>query len=119
MAKTPPKSPSPKEIVATWQKRVETRLKPWRLEARCAKKLGPKLRKNIKALMDRGAVFGTPDMRNSLKVAGDVARICKILQPAPHPKEIRFDTFQRVLSLCAKSHKVCQTSPGGGGWCDV
>jgi hypothetical protein len=119
MAKTPPKGPKPEEIVAKWQKRVESRLKPWHLAPNVAKSEGRKLRRQIKGLMAKGFVFGSKDMKNSLKVAGDVARICKILQPAPHPKEIRLDTFQRVRSLCAKSHKVCQTAPGSGGWCDV
>jgi hypothetical protein len=120
MAKTPQKGPSPKDIVAKWQERLETRLKPWHLAPNVAKKLGPKLRSRIQGLTTtKKAVFAPADMKNSLRVAGDIARICKILQPAPHPKEIRFDTFQRVLSLCAKSHKVCQGPAGGGGWCDV
>lgn len=118
MAKSP-KSPSAEEIVEKWRARLESRLKPWHLQPTVVKSLKTRLENNIKSLTKGGEVFTAKDMTNSLKVAGDVARICKILQPSPHPKLIKLDTFQRVLSLCAKSHKVCRRPGGAGGWCDV
>lgn len=115
------KSPTPTEIVAEWHEQIEKELKPWFLQPKCFTHFEPKLRKNIADLVKNGAVFRPQDMKNSRRVAKDAAKICKILQPAPHPKEVRFDTFQVVLKLCAKHHQVCRSGAprGAGGWCDV
>ena len=116
----PKASPTPEEIVDRWHARIVARLNPWFLEARVFKTIEPRLRRNIDGLLKSGQVFTAADMRNSLKVAGDAARICKILQPAPHRKEVRFDTFQAVLKLCATHHQVCKIRTAGvGGWCNL
>jgi hypothetical protein len=116
----PKASPTPKAVVQAWHNRIVTRLKPWSLDDQCFKRFEPKLRRNIRDLVKGGQPFTAADMRNSLRVAGDVARICKILQPAPNPKVIRFDTFESVLKLCATKHLVCKIQvQGGGGWCNV
>jgi hypothetical protein len=118
MAKTPLASPTPEEIVEKWRNRVVSRLKPWFLARDCFTFFEPKLHAKIKGLLEGGAVFKKDDMKNSLRVAGDAARICKILQPKG-PKKIKKDTFQRVLDLCAKEHRVCRSGGGAGGWCDL
>ena len=111
---------SAEEIVDAWHARVVARLKPWFLTPQCFKRAEPMLRENIRGLVKGGQPFTAADMRNSLRVAGDIARICKILQPAGHPKKIKFDTFQSVLKLCATKHLVCKIPvQGGGGWCNV
>jgi hypothetical protein len=114
-----PYQPSPKEIVAEWRKEIKRALKPWSLERKVFRKLEPKLRQNIKELQETQE-FTRKDRRNSLRVARDCARICKVLQPLPKgPKKVSFDTFQLVLVLCSKHHRTCQTGLGAGGWCDI
>jgi hypothetical protein len=114
----PKASPSPEEIVDAWHARIVARLNPWFLEARTFTILEPRLRRKIAGLLTSGQKFTAADKRNSLRVAGDAARICKILQPAR--KEVRFDTFQAVLKLCATNHQSCKIKgAGGGGWCNL
>src|SRR5574342_346134 len=124
MAKTPSKGYTPENIVARWRQRFDSRLKPWYVKDSVGRKFERALKQNIKELLEGGAgrkkqVFTSKDMRASLRVAGDVARICKILQPAPFPKEISFDTLESVLDTCANFHNVCQGPSGAGGWCDI
>ena len=110
---------TPEAIVDKWHDRIVASLKPWFLEPRVFTTIEPRLRRRIDGLLKSGQKFKPADMTNSLKVAGEAARICKILQPKR--KEVRFGTFQAVLDLCAKNHHVCKlrTSPGGGGWCNL
>ena len=115
----PASSPSPEEIVQAWHDKIVDRLDPWFLEVRCFTTFEPKLRKRIRDLLKRGDVFTGKDMKNSLRVAADMAKIFKILQPAPNPKEVRFDTFQAVLKLCSTNHMVCRGPKGAGGWCNL
>jgi hypothetical protein len=111
---------SAEEIVDKWHDKLVASLNPWFLEPRSFTILEAKLRRKIDGLLKKGRPFTAADMRNSLKVAGDAARICKILQPAPHRKEVRHDTFQLVLKLCATHHQVCKVRVGGaGGWCNI
>mgnify|MGYP003578604293 CR=1 FL=1 len=125
MAKAKKKDPpsaeeQAKQIVAMWRKEIKAKLKPWFLEAKVFTKLEPKLRSNIAGLIkEQGQVFTPADRRNSLRVARDCAKICKILQPPPFPKKIGFDTFQLVLDLAATQQRVCQGGRGAGGWCDI
>lgn len=115
-----PKSPTPAKIVRAWHNEIVRKLKPWYLEKKCFTTFEPLLKKKIKSILATGVRFTPADMKNSLRVAGDMARICKILQPSPHPKEVGFDTFQAVLKLCSKRHQVCRSgSAGAGGWCNV
>ena len=107
------------EVVEAWHDRIVKKLKPWHLEKKCFTFFEPKLRANIKDLLDAGQTFTPADMRNSLRVAGDAARICRILQPKPLRKEVRFDTFQIVLALCSQHHLVCDGGGGQGGWCNL
>lgn len=123
MAKKPPKktpkyNPAPEEIVAEWRKAIKRSLRPWFLERKCFTKLEPRLRRNIKQLQI-SRQFTPADKRNSLRVARDLARICRILQPRPFEKKVRFDTFQSVLKVAARFHKSCQGGRGAGGWCDI
>jgi len=110
---------TPVEIVQAWHDKIVAKLKPWHLEPKCFTFFEPQLRKNIKDLLDAGQVFRAADLKNSLRVASDAAKICKILQPKPHRKEVRFDTFQLVLFLCSQHHLVCDTGGGQGGWCNL
>jgi hypothetical protein len=124
MAKSKKKDPpsaqeQAKQIVTLWRKTIKAKLKPWFLERKVFTKLEPKLRTNIIGLIEGGQPFTAADRRNSLRVAKDCARICKILQPPPFPKKIGFDTFQLVLELSATQHRVCQGGRGAGGWCDI
>lgn len=128
MAKTPSKGYTPENIVARWRQRFESRLKPWHVKDSVVRQFERDLENNIRGLLKGGRgkkggkttrEFTSADMKASLRVAGDVARICKILQPAPFPKEISFDTLQAVLDVCANFHNVCQGPSGAGGWCDI
>lgn len=116
----PASGPTPRDIVDAWEKRLVTKLKPWTLQrGRNFPALRAKLEKNIGDLMGARQVFTAVDMRNSLRVAEDVAKICKILQPRGTRKEVRFDTLELVLLLCSQNHQVCKGGRGGGGWCDA
>jgi hypothetical protein len=117
--KKPKPTLTPADIVHEWHDAIVKALKPWHLEPKCFTFFEPKLRKKIKKLQDAGQTFTPQARRNSLRVAKDAARICKILQPKPFRKEVRFDTFQVVLGLCSQHHLVCDTGGGGGGWCNL
>ena len=121
MAKKPSrknKEYTPESIVKEWRKEIKGRLKPWFLADNCYTRFEPKLRNNIKELL-KIQPFTRADMRKSLRVARDAAKICRLLQPAPFPKKVTVDTFELVLLLTAKHHRVCQAGGGAGGWCDI
>lgn len=108
---------TPAEIVAQWHTQFETELAPWTLDDASYAAVEKKLIANIEGLLKGGATFKAADLKNSLRVATDVANICKLLQP--NDRKVRFDAFQFVLKLCAKHHQTCQGPGGAGGWCDV
>jgi hypothetical protein len=119
---TPPPY-TPLEIVAAWRTHIKACLLPWVLEDKCFTHYEPLLTAQITKLLNPIPMPVTPpkftqqDMDKSLQVAGDIAQICKILQPLNHT--VMFDTYQIVHTLCAKRHQVCQGPAGAGGWCDV
>jgi len=117
--KAPWVEPTPDEIVEKWHNRLVARLEPKFLEKAGFDEFEPKLRDKIQERMDDGFQFKAEDMKNSLKVAGDIARICKILQPQKERKKITKDLFEAVLSLASAHHQSCRSGGGGGGWCNL
>jgi hypothetical protein len=115
---TPPRQIfTPEEIVEEWRERIVDKLGDWRLERAVLTVFVTKLEDNIRELM-RTREFTREDMKNSKKVAEDMAKIFKLLQP--DDKTITADTFEAVLELCATHHQTCSDAGGGeGGWCMV
>lgn len=112
-------APTPEEIVAAWHKEIVNKLKPWFLDDEVFEEVEPLLQDRITELVGEGQEFTQKAMKESLQVARDMAKICKLLQPKPHPKRVDLDTFQAVLDLCSTHHMVCQSGGGAGGWCNI
>lgn len=110
---------TPDEIVALWRRQFETELAPWICDKKTYEQFQTSLSLNIDKKLKAGEIFTAADLTNSLRVATDAAKICKILQPdVDKYGEVTLDTLQIVLTLCARHHKVCQGGHGAGGWCD-
>lgn len=107
-----------KDIVAAWRKAFTTSLKPLSF-SQSTEPVEKALRSNIQLLLDGGDKFTAEDRRNSLRVARDCARICRILQPSGTSKKVSRDTLEAVLGVASTSHLICQSGKAQGGWCDI
>ena len=115
---TPPRQTyTPEKIVEEWRAKIVEKLDDWRLDRRVLTVFVTRLEDNIRELM-KTREFTREDMKNSKKVAEDMAKIFKLLQP--DDKTITADVFEAVLELCATHHQTCSDAGGGeGGWCTV
>jgi hypothetical protein len=118
MAKQPPAQRyTPEEVVEEWRDKIVDKLGDWKLQPAVITRFVKKLEDNVRLEM-KTREFTKEDLKNSKKVAEDMAKILRLLQP--DDKTIGADTFEAVLFLCANHHQTCSDGSGGsGGWCMV